>query len=490
MHWNPASPPTKPGRGLTAYVLRTGSSLLCDQALFERLVELGEVELVGPPSPIWLGVPLIVDGRTIGVIGVQDYENARAYGEREQHVLEFVSSQAAKAIQRKRAQEALRVAEEKYHGIFENSTESITQTTPDGKYLAANPAAAHMLGYELPEDLIRDETQLSRDFYVKPGRREEFIREVEKHGSISGFESEVYGRDRNKLWITENSHVVRDDAGRIIYYEGTAQDISARRRAEQALQQRARELQTLYETSLEVSAQTSLDKLLVGHCGEGSLPGGDGRRRSVFDGAGRAVTQARGCAQSPRVLHWHTAQIGRGPFRHGGARRQTRCRWRTIRLWQGRAPAYANAPFHRVLAIPLSVRNRIIGVINVTDSSHTGRFVEDQVRLGSLFADQAALAIESARLYEKERTRSQELATLYASAMAMSSSLSMDSVLTTVVQQVTGALETDECAVSFLDEVHDSVVTMVDYAPNAPAALNAPGTAVFLKGLSGHAPCA
>ena len=80
--------------------------------------------------------------------------------EREQDVLEFVSSQAAKAIQRKRAEQALSRAEEKYRSIFENATEAITQTTPEGRYVAANPAAARMLGYDSPEDLMREVTDL------------------------------------------------------------------------------------------------------------------------------------------------------------------------------------------------------------------------------------------------------------------------------------------------------------------------------------------
>ncbi|HEX7394835.1 MAG TPA: PAS domain S-box protein [Anaerolineaceae bacterium] len=98
---DPQFPPKKPGKGLTEYVLRAGKSVLCDEALYEGLRQRGEIELVGVHSPIWLGVPLIVEGKVIGVMVVQDYKNARAYGEREQRILEFVSSQVAMAIHRK-----------------------------------------------------------------------------------------------------------------------------------------------------------------------------------------------------------------------------------------------------------------------------------------------------------------------------------------------------------------------------------------------------
>ena len=90
----------RPGRGMTEYVIRTGKPLLSDIANFEELVRRGEVELVGSPSPIWIGAPLIIDGRTIGVIAMQDYADPNVYTERELRILEYVSGQVAKAIER------------------------------------------------------------------------------------------------------------------------------------------------------------------------------------------------------------------------------------------------------------------------------------------------------------------------------------------------------------------------------------------------------
>jgi len=95
-------PPTRPGRGMTEYLLRTGKPLLSDSSNFEELAIKGEVELVGSPSLIWLGAPLVVEGRTIGVIALQDYHNPNAYTQRELRMLEYVSGQVAKAIERTR----------------------------------------------------------------------------------------------------------------------------------------------------------------------------------------------------------------------------------------------------------------------------------------------------------------------------------------------------------------------------------------------------
>ena len=96
------TPPIRAGRGMTEYVLRTGRPVLCGMALFEELVMSGEVELIGPPSPVWLGVPLRVENKTIGVMALQDYNDPDAYGQRELQMLEFVSHQVAKAIERTR----------------------------------------------------------------------------------------------------------------------------------------------------------------------------------------------------------------------------------------------------------------------------------------------------------------------------------------------------------------------------------------------------
>ena len=101
-------PAARPGRGITEYVIRTGKALLSDAANFEELARQGEVELVGSPLPIWIGAPLRVDGRTIGAIAMQDYADPDVYTERELRMLEYVSSQVAKAIERTRLYEDIR----------------------------------------------------------------------------------------------------------------------------------------------------------------------------------------------------------------------------------------------------------------------------------------------------------------------------------------------------------------------------------------------
>ncbi len=135
--------------------------------------------------------------------------------------------------------QARQQAEERYRSIFEHASEGIFQTTVEGRYLAANPALARLYGYPSPEALMCSLDDIGRQLYVKSSQRERFRQLMEVHGEVLNFESEVYRADGTRLWISENAHVVRDAEGRALYYEGTVQDISERRRYQEELERQA-----------------------------------------------------------------------------------------------------------------------------------------------------------------------------------------------------------------------------------------------------------
>ena len=134
--------------------------------------------------------------------------------------------------ERKQAQEALLKAEQKYRRIFENALEGIFQTTPDGRYISANPALAQIYGYDSPEDLIANLTNIQQQLYVEPHRRTEFINLMQQYGEVSGFESRVYRKDGSIIWISENARAVCDVSEALSYYQGFVEDITERKRAE------------------------------------------------------------------------------------------------------------------------------------------------------------------------------------------------------------------------------------------------------------------
>ena len=156
--------------------------------------------------------------------------------------------------ERKAAERALGEAEGKYRSIFEHSTDGIFQNTPDGRFLSANPALARMLGFDSPEHFILAR-ETERQKYVNPDLLEVSARALEKDGFLRNFEYEVYRRDGARIWVSENSRVVRDSENRIRYCEGSVQEVTDRKRAEV-------ERQAISEIVQGVITTSNLDELL------------------------------------------------------------------------------------------------------------------------------------------------------------------------------------------------------------------------------------
>jgi len=134
--------------------------------------------------------------------------------------------------ERKRAEAALSEVERKYCKIFENVTEGIFQTTPDGKLITANLALARMLGFDSPEELMNNRTDVAHDHYVNPRDRDEFKRLMAERQQMRDFEHEAFRKDGKTIWISENVRAARDQDGTVIYYEGASHEITERKRAE------------------------------------------------------------------------------------------------------------------------------------------------------------------------------------------------------------------------------------------------------------------
>ena len=150
-------------------------------------------------------------------------------------VFNAVGTQLGSLVQRKQAEELLRIAEERYHSIVENAMEGIFQSTPSGGYLSANPALAKLYGYDSPEELMSCIKDISQQLYVDPERRLEFVAAIDAKNAVSGFECMVYRKDGCRIWVSENVRAVRDSQGALMYYEGTVSDITERKLAQEEL---------------------------------------------------------------------------------------------------------------------------------------------------------------------------------------------------------------------------------------------------------------
>lgn len=162
----------------------------------------------------------------------------------QKHLVELVNVatiQLSSLIQRKQTEDALRIAEEKYHSIVENAVEGIFQATPSGRYLSVNSALTRILGYESPEDLINNIADISQQLYVDFQQRQKLIEILKSDNKVKGFESLVYCKNGRAIWISENTRAVRDSEGNILYYEGTVSDITERKAIQEALKYQQKE---------------------------------------------------------------------------------------------------------------------------------------------------------------------------------------------------------------------------------------------------------
>ena len=174
---------------------------------------------------------------------------------------------ATDITERKQAEEFLRQAEQKYRSIFENAVEGIFQTTLEGQYISVNPALARMIGYDTPEESIKGVIDLSKQGYVNPEDRVRYKKTLEEQGIIQVFETQHYRKDGSIIWVSINARAVKDEAGKILYYEGTIEDITSRKLAEEELKHTLEKLRkslagTIQAISLTVEIR---DPYTAGH---------------------------------------------------------------------------------------------------------------------------------------------------------------------------------------------------------------------------------
>jgi diguanylate cyclase (GGDEF)-like protein/PAS domain S-box-containing protein len=137
------------------------------------------------------------------------------------------------ATERTHTLKALKASEQRYRELFQNVTAGVFQTTPDGKFMAANPALVRMLGYDSEDELLA--VDVARDIYMEPGHREAWAKAMAEGGEVRNAELVLKRKDGSKIVVLENSRAVRDAEGRVLFYEGTLTDITASHELSQQL---------------------------------------------------------------------------------------------------------------------------------------------------------------------------------------------------------------------------------------------------------------
>ncbi len=169
--------------------------------------------------------------------------------------------------EQRKAQEELLKSEEKYRNLVENAQEGIYQSTTEGRHLAVNRAFARMLGYASPQEVMTTITDIAQQLYVNSDDREKLIELVNEKDSVMDFETQFYKKDGGKIWVSVNMHAVRDEDGRLLYYQGIDQDITEKKMMEMERQDSIKRLRKSLGATINAMAVTveTRDPYTAGH---------------------------------------------------------------------------------------------------------------------------------------------------------------------------------------------------------------------------------
>ncbi|MEW6242142.1 MAG: GAF domain-containing protein, partial [Chloroflexota bacterium] len=464
------------GRGLTEYVLRTGKSLLSNPTVESSLAQKGEIELLGPPSQVWLGVPLMVDGVAIGVMVVQHYHDPNAYGKREQRMLEFVSSQVALMLKRKQAEDALRASEERFRSLFENSTIGLYRTTPDGQILLSNPALLKMLGFDSLEEIqVRN---LEEEGFLEPDARADFRQRLAMDGEVRGYEAIWVHKDGSPVFVRESARAIRDESGHILYYEGTVEDITEQRRAERSLEQKVGALEALSAIDRDILAAKNPDEILELVCRRSAaLLGVSKSAIASLDANGWHIHATHGL-QNPRLLDEGMAFS----LKAGQQTKVTAFEISDIPSPSPYLPEFcASEGIRAVIGEPVQAGPGKHGILLLFSAGPRAWTREDGELLRAL-AGQASLALEKAYLLSSAEQRAEAFGALYSVTRDLTVESELDVVLNTVADLARRLLDVPAAYIFLYEEKEQVLFLTVTKGVDLQ-----PGLAVKLgEGLAGR----
>jgi len=329
-----------------------------------------------------LGVPLMVDGKNLGSFGM--YEDV---------------------TERLRAEEAQRAAEEKYRRIFESAVEGFFESTPAGRFVTVNPAMARIAGYSSPAEMIGEVHDIARQLYVDPEARKDVKRRLEEDGILEGYECHMLRKDGARIWISMNVRALRDANGAIVSHDGTAVEITERKRSDL-------ERQATMEITHAMSVTDKLDDLLrLIHRALNSVVPAD----NCFV----ALVDETGVVEFPFFLDQYDTQpppekMGRGctayAFRTGQPTliSPERCR----ELVSAGEVDLEGTPSRSWLGVPLRTPAAKIGVLVVQDYERENAYTQRDLEFLDSVGGQIALAIERKRAEEARRENEARLRVL------------------------------------------------------------------------------
>jgi PAS domain S-box-containing protein len=362
---------------------------------------------------------------------------------------------------RKLAEERLLASEENYRTLFENIPDGVYRTTPEGKFLSANPAFVRMFGFESEAEL---EPLTAYDFYVNPQDRETFLQEAETNRAVTNMEVLMRRKDGQEIYSLDNARSRYKADGTVLYIEGTLTDITARKRAEDDLRRRTLEAETLWEASSALTSSLELDQVLDNLLSQlaQAIPF-DSATVFLHEDQSLLAVAAQGLPRPEEVIGQRfpanssliedvdqTLQ----PLIVADVQKDSRFgKWGGtdyVRGW---------------MSIPLIVHGKVIGNLTV-DSRTPNAYNETHSKLALAFANQAAVAIENARLFEETRRRVAELEVLYESSLSISRLLNPRQIAQTMTEILSQKLSWHHAAVRLYHPENHSTELLEFHQPD------------------------
>ena len=343
----------------------------------------------------------------------------------------------------KKVESALQESESRYRNLFGNMPIGVYRSTPEGKMLDANPAFVQMLGYPDKETLLRVN---AAELFANLDDRKLELSGLENKDIVRKFEIQIRQRNGNLIWVQDTFRALRDSDGQVLYFEGSLEDITERAQAQEQLTQYMQQLEALREASLsltsDLSLQAVLDTLLEYVL---QLTGADDAHIFIYENEKLHFGAAR-CVDGPRGKPFAE------PRQNGLTYTVARSGERVVVNDMSQAPIFQNWPLKgAIVGFPLLHGDQVIGVMNVAmDVPH--EFSDSELRILELLADQAAVAINNARLYEQVQQHVEQLEILNTVTTALSTSLALDEVLKLILEQIKTVIPFDSASVFLLEK--------------------------------------
>jgi PAS domain S-box-containing protein len=220
-------------KSLTGYVIKQNKSLLLTRDEISKLAETGVIDLIGSRAEIWLGVPMVIEGRILGAIVVQSYNNKNAYNKSSVEILELIANQLSIYIERKRTEVSLKESEIKFRSLVESAFDGI-YLLKNRNYIYVNPRFTEITGYS--EDELTSGTFNVNDLMTETSKK---FMDNRYEARISGFEiqnqyeMEIITKFNKIVEIEVSTVLIESEPDLIVL--GIMRDITKRKQIEKEL---------------------------------------------------------------------------------------------------------------------------------------------------------------------------------------------------------------------------------------------------------------